>query len=237
MCFLQKTLILKKLISMQKISELILYKDNQLLILNKPAGLSVQSDQSDSKSLQDLASIYCKSNVQAPHRLDRPTSGIVVFAKTPKALSVLSEQFKHRQVKKSYLALVEKKAIKTPQTLKHWLKHLKRSNKTLVFDQEEANTKPSELEFSVLGNTDKYQVLKINPITGRTHQIRAQLAHIGFPIKGDVKYGFRRGERDRSIFLHAHEMEVTHPVSGEKILVKAPLPENNLWNAIQTFIQ
>lgn len=222
---------------MYKISDLILHKDNQLLILNKPAGLSVQSDKTEEKSLQDLASIYCKFNVQAPHRLDRPTSGVVIFAKNKKALRFISEHFKERKVKKTYIALVNKNPLPENNTLVNWLKHDKKVNKSKVFDKEMPNTQKAELELEKIGETDKYQILKIKPITGRTHQIRAQLAHVGLAIKGDVKYGFKRGERDRSIFLHASEVEVEHPVSGEILKIKAPVPNNNLWKIADSFIK
>lgn len=222
---------------MLKISDLILHKDNQLLILNKPAGLSVQSDKTEDKSLQDLASIYCKFNVHAPHRLDRPTSGVVIFAKNKNALRFISEQFKDRKVKKTYIALVNKNPMPESDILVHWLRHDKKVNKTRVFDEEAPNAQKAELHIEKIGETDKYQVLKLKPLTGRTHQIRAQLAHVDLAIKGDVKYGFKRGERDRSIFLHAIEVEVEHPVSGELLTIKVPVPINNLWKIADTFIK
>lgn len=222
---------------MLRISDLILHKDNQLLVLNKPSGLAVQSGRTEEKSLQDLASIYCKINVQAPHRLDRPTSGAVIFAKNKKALIFISELFKARKVEKTYLAIVDKKELPQSDTLVHWLRHDGRKNKTRVFDKETPNAQKAELRFKKIGETDKYQILEIYPLTGRTHQIRAQLSKIGLPIKGDVKYGFKRGERDRSIYLHAFRVKVQHPTSGEAISIEAPLPDTNLWNYAQKLIK
>ena len=132
---------------------------------------------------------------------------------------------------------IDKKELPKTNTLVHWLRHDGRNNKTKVFDKETPNTQRAELKFKKIGETDKYQILEIYPLTGRTHQIRAQLSKIGLPIKGDVKYGFKRGERDRSIYLHAYRVKVQHPTSGEALDIEAPLPDTNLWNFAQELIK
>ncbi|MDX1666496.1 MAG: RNA pseudouridine synthase [Saprospiraceae bacterium] len=213
-----------------KIGDLVLYNDNQLLALNKPPTIPVQKDPSGDKSLLDLAEIYSKRRVHLVHRLDRPSSGITLMAKTRKALVSLNEQFKSRKIDKKYLAVVGNEPPQEEDTLIHYLYRPSRRNRAEVSEEEQADSKKSELHYRLIGKSDHYYLLEIGLITGRHHQIRAQLAHIGCPIKGDVKYGFRRGNRDRSIHLHAWKLGFLHPVSEEQKEITAPLPPDPLWS-------
>ncbi|MCB9052987.1 MAG: RluA family pseudouridine synthase [Lewinellaceae bacterium] len=218
-----------------QIGSLLLYKNNQLIAFNKPAGLPVQEDKTGDKSLINLAEIYTKSKLNLIHRLDRPASGVTLFAKTPGALASLNEQFRQRQVEKIYLAAVQEKPQKEEDTLIHFLKKNSRNNRTQAFETEQPGSKRAELSYRYLGSTDHYHLLEIRLHTGRHHQVRAQLAAIGCPIKGDVKYGSRRGNRSRSIHLHAWKLRFRHPVSGEWEEVLAPLPDDDpVWQAFQT---
>ncbi len=230
-------LIMKKLIDMQEefqIGSLVLYKNNQLIAFNKPAGLPVQPDKTGDKALINLAEIYCKSKLHLIHRLDRPASGVALFARTPGALASLNEQFRLREVEKTYLAAVQEKPPKEADTLVHFLKKNPRNNRSQVFDTEQPGSKRAELSYRYLGGSDHYHLLEVRLHSGRHHQIRAQLAAIGCPIKGDVRYGSRRGNRDRSIHLHAWKLRFRHPVSGEWEEVAAPLPaEDPVWQAFQ----
>ena len=221
-----------------QIGSLLLYKNNQLIAFNKPAGLPVQEDKTGDKALVNLAEIYCKSKLDLIHRLDRPASGIVLFAKTAGALVSLNEQFRERQVEKTYLAAVHEKPLKEEDTLIHFLKKDARNNRTQAFEQTQPGSKRAELSYRYLGSTDHYHLLEIRLHTGRHHQVRAQLAAIGCPIKGDVKYGSRRGNRDRSIHLHAWKLRFRHPVSREWEEVVAPLPEEDpVWQAFHKTIE
>ena len=212
----------------------VLYKNHQLIAFDKPAGLPVTSDKTGDMSMEQLGQIYCKSNIGLIHRLDRPASGVVLFARSDKALAALNEQFKTRQVEKVYLAAVAERPEKDEATLVHYLKRQGRSNKSQVYEQAEAGAKRAELSYQYLTSSERYHLLEIRLHTGRHHQIRAQLAAIGCPIKGDVKYGFRRGNRDRSIHLHAWRLNFQHPVSGERVSVEAPMPAADpVWAGFQ----
>jgi 23S rRNA pseudouridine1911/1915/1917 synthase len=211
------------------IGDLVLYKNNQLIAFNKPATLPVQPDKSEDKSLMDLAKIYSKAEVHLIHRLDRPASGVVLFAKNKKALAALNEQFRNKAIEKTYLAVVKNKPDVDKGRLTHTLKKNKAGTKALLAK----DGKTAELEYEVIDSIDNYHLLKIKLITGRFHQIRAQLAEIGCPIKGDVKYGFKRGNKDRSIHLHAWKLSFTHPVSQEQETITAPVPKDNVWDAFQ----
>ena len=216
------------------IGALVLYKNNQLIAFNKPTGLPVQGDKTGDTALSNLGEIYCKSKLFLIHRLDRPASGVTLFAKTPGALASLNEQFRLRQVEKVYLAAVQERPPKDEDTLVHYLKKNGRTNRTQVFDEEQAGSKKAELSYRYLGSTDYYHLLETRLHTGRHHQIRAQLAAIGCPIKGDVKYGAKRGNPGRSIHLHAWKLRFRHPVSGEWEEVVAPLPEEDpVWQAFR----
>jgi 23S rRNA pseudouridine1911/1915/1917 synthase len=208
----------------------VLLKNNQFIAFNKPGGLPVQADKTGDKSLLQLAEIYCKSKLYLVHRLDRPASGVVVFAKTKTMVASLSEQFRERSVQKTYLAVVQNKPAEAEGTLRHFLTKDGRSNRSAVAEGEEGGDL-SEMTYRLLASSENYHLLEVQLITGRHHQIRAQLAAIGCPIKGDVKYGARRGNRDRSIHLHAHRISFQHPVSGEQVNLVAPLPTDPLWAA------
>ena len=212
------------------ISDLILYKNNRFIAFNKPAGLSVQPDTTTDKSLLDLGEIYCKKRLFVIHRIDRPASGIVLFAKDKAVLAAMNAQFQERKVKKTYLAAV-KNSIDPPEgTLIHYMQKNATINKSFAFADDRKGSKRAELRYKMCGSSTQYHFVEITLITGRHHQIRAQLAAIGNPVKGDTKYGFRRGNRDRSIHLHAWKMEFAHPVSRETVVLEAPLPDDVIWN-------
>jgi len=213
------------------IGELVLYKNNQLLALQKPAGLPTQSDQSGDTSLVQLAERYAKHPLQLIHRIDRPASGVVLFAKNTKALALLNAQFREREVQKEYLAVVGQAPKAVSGELRHFLSKKGRSNKSIVSTADDAEAREAYLEYERVDEIDNYSLLRITLHSGRHHQIRAQLAAIDAPIKGDVKYGFRRKNKDRSIHLHAWRLRFRHPVSGEAVLVEAPLPDEVVWHA------
>jgi len=213
------------------IGDLVLYKNNQLIALNKPAAIGAQPDKTGDKSLLDFAEIYCKSTLHIIHRLDRPASGVVLFAKNKKALAHLNQQFKDRQIKKTYLAVVQGVPAEETGHLVHFLYKNAAKSKAIITDTETPGSKRAELKYKLIDKIDRYSLLEVELITGRFHQIRAQLAAIGAQIKGDVKYGFKRGNKDRSIHLHAWKLEFEHPVSGERVTIEAPLPTDNVWQA------
>lgn len=219
---------------MEKISSLIIHQSNQLIALNKPAGMSVQEDQSGDASLHRIAMAYCKHDLYLIHRIDRPTSGVVVFAKNKKAAAHLTDQWKSGKVTKSYLAVVGKTDGKSGGELTHYIRENKQTNKVEISETAFEDAKEAHLIYQKVEEIDRYQLLKIQLKTGRHHQIRAQLSEEGMPVKGDVKYGFRRGNKDRSIHLHAWELQFTHPVSGQIIELKANPPKEVIWDAFQT---
>lgn len=216
-----------------KIGDWIITKNNQLIAFNKPAGIAVQPDGTKDKSLLELAEIYTKKKLFLVHRIDRPASGVVIFAKTDKAAKQLSAQFKDRKIKKVYLAIVREEPPTTAGTLTHYLKKITRLNKSIALETPEKEAKESILQYSVIAKSQYYQLLKIELETGRHHQIRAQLAAIGCPIKGDVKYGFKRGNTDRSIHLHAWKLSFIHPTSRQTINLTASVPEEVLWQSFE----
>ncbi len=213
----------------ENIGDRILYKNNQLIAYNKPAGLPVQADKTGDQTLQNIIKAFAKKKVDLVHRIDRPASGVVLFAKTAGAVAALNEQFQKRTVQKTYLAIVKNKPENETGTLTHYLLKNQKINRTKAYDKEIAHSKKAVLEYKLLASSDHYHLLEINLLSGRHHQIRAQLAAIGSPIKGDTKYGFKRGNPDRSIHLHAWKIKFEHPVSGEEVLVEAPMPEEALW--------
>lgn len=220
-----------------KISDLLLHKDNQVLAFNKPATMPAQPDKTGDKSLLDLGEIYAKSSLFPINRIDRPASGIILFAKTNRAAQSLNKQFQERSVEKTYLAVVGKMPDEKEGTLVHHLQKNPRSKKAQVVAEGTKNAKRSELHYRWLTSIERYHLLEVKPVTGRYHQIRAQLASIGSPLKGDVKYGFRRSNSDRSIHLHAWKLAFTHPVHGERIELTAPLPEESVWQAFEMSAQ
>ena len=215
-----------------QISDQIIYKNNQLLAFNKPGGIPVQPDKTGDKSLMDLASIYAKIPIFATHRIDRPASGIVLFAKNKKCLAILNEQFKKRTIDKTYLAVVKKLPTESSGELIHHI-YVQKNNKSVALDKPDKNTKEARLTYQLLASSENYHLLEVKLFTGRQHQIRVQLAAIGSPIKGDVKYGARRGNKDRSIQLHSWKMAFDHPVTNERVSLQAPIPEGGVWEAFR----
>jgi len=217
----------------------ILYEDNHIIIINKRAGDLVQGDKTGDKSLSEITKEYIKHTYNKKgnvflgvvHRIDRPTTGIVVFAKTSKALSRLNNLFVNKQVQKTYWAIVKNPVIKKEDTLINWLKKNPKNNKSSVFDREIPDSKKGILHYTVLKELENYSMLEIKLETGRHHQIRAQLSKIGLAIKGDLKYGFPRSNKDGGISLHARKLEFLHPVKKEQIMVTAPVPDDPLWSA------
>ena len=218
----------------------VLYEDNHIIIVNKAPSEIVQGDKTGDEPLSEIVKRYLKDKYNKPgnvfcgvtHRLDRPTSGIVVFAKTSKALSRLNEMFKNNEMDKTYWAIVKKLPAKTEATLTHYLIKNERTNKSTAYDVEKPNTKKATLHYKLIAQSQNYYLLEVDLETGRHHQIRCQLSKIGSPIKGDLKYGAERSNPDGSISLHARKISFIHPVSKEKIEVTAPVPEDSLWKAL-----
>ncbi|WP_426430667.1 RluA family pseudouridine synthase [Winogradskyella sp. HB-48] len=219
----------------------ILYEDNHIIVVNKRAGDIVQGDKTGDKPLSDVVKDYIKDKYNKPgnvylgvvHRLDRPTTGIVLFAKTSKALPRLNKLFAEKKTSKTYWALVKNKPPKVQDRLVHWLKKNPKNNKSTAFDTEVEDSKKAILNYQILKTLDNFYLLEIDLETGRHHQIRCQLAKIGCPIKGDLKYGFKRSNKDASISLHARKLEFTHPIKKEKLSVIASLPNDSLWQACE----
>jgi len=217
----------------------VLFEDNHLLIVNKKSGDIVQGDKTGDKPLSDVVKEYIKEKYNKPgevflgvvHRLDRPTSGIIIFARTSKALERLNKMLRERTISKTYWAVVKNTPLKEKDSLIHFLKKNPKNNKSTVFTKETNASKKAILHYSVIKKLDNYSLLEIDLETGRHHQIRAQLAYIGSPIKGDLKYGASRSNKDGSIHLHARKILFTHPVSKENISVLAPIPNETIWNA------
>nr|WP_068596143.1 RNA pseudouridine synthase [Vaginella massiliensis] len=221
----------------------ILYEDNHLLIVNKKPGELAQGDDTGDVPLIDSLKQYIKIRDQKPgnvflglvHRLDRPTSGILLFAKTSKALTRMNDAFQKRNIDKVYRAIVQGTPPKESERLTHYLRKNSKNNKTTVYPKPTDGAKEAILDYRWLGSLDNFNVLEIELFTGRSHQIRAQLSAIGCPIKGDLKYGAKRSNPDGSIALHAHKLSFTHPVTKENITVIAPPPNDAVWNASLVF--
>lgn len=219
----------------------ILYEDNHLIVVNKSPGEIVQGDKTGDKPLSDRVKGYLKEKYQKPgnvfcgvtHRLDRPTSGVVLFARTSKALSRLNEMFRNGEVDKTYWAIVKNKPPKEEDTLVHYLIKDEKNNKSTAYDSEKPHTKRAVLHYRLIAASQKYYLLEVSLETGRHHQIRCQLAKIGSPIKGDLKYGAERSNGDGSISLHARSIALIHPVSKLRIAVTAPVPEELLWQRFE----
>ena len=220
----------------------VLYEDNHVIIVNKRAGDLVQGDKTLDKPLSEVVKEYIKEKYGKPdnvflgviHRLDRPTSGIVIFARTSKALERLNNMLREKRIQKIYWAVVKQMPKKDKNSLVHFLKKNSKNNKSSVFRSEISGSKKAILHYQVLKKLDHYFLLEIDLKTGRHHQIRAQLSFIGCPIKGDLKYGFPRSNPNGSIHLHAREISFIHPVSKKEINLKAPLPEDPIWQACTT---
>jgi 23S rRNA pseudouridine1911/1915/1917 synthase len=215
----------------------VLYEDNHLLIVNKSPGILSQGDASGDASLVDLCKDYIKEKFAKPgavflglvHRLDRPVSGVVVLARTTKALQRMNELFRNKETKKVYWAIVKNKPPLPEGTLKHWLLKDEKKNKTTAFKKENPDSQYAELDYRVMASAAGLWLLEVSPLTGRPHQIRVQLSSMGCPIKGDVKYGDTDPNEDGSICLHAKQLSFQHPVQKIPLVVKAPLPRMGLW--------
>ena len=219
----------------------VIYEDNHIIVVNKTSSEIVQGDKTGDTPLSEIVKQYLKEKYNKPgnvfigvvHRLDRPVSGIVLFAKTSKALPRLNEMFKNSEVKKTYWAIV-KNCPKEPEgELVHYLLRNEKQNKSYAYDKEVKDSKKAILDYKLIGHSQNYYLLEVNLKTGRHHQIRCQLAKIGCPIKGDLKYGSPRSNPDGSICLHSRRVSFFHPVSKELIELEAPVPEGNLWNGFE----
>lgn len=218
----------------------VVYEDNHIIIVSKRSGEIVQGDKTGDEPLSEIVKQYIKAKYQKPgnvflgvvHRLDRPVSGLVVFAKTSKALSRLNNMFRDGEVHKTYWAIVKNTPPYDEGELVNWIVRNEKQNKSYAYDHEVKNSKKAILRYKLIGHTDRYSLLEIHLLTGRHHQIRCQLSKMGCPIKGDLKYGAQRSNPDGSISLLSHRVEFVHPVSKETIVVEAPLPDDNLWKAI-----
>jgi 23S rRNA pseudouridine1911/1915/1917 synthase len=219
----------------------ILYEDNHIIIVNKSPREIVQGDKTGDKPLVDMVKDYLKEKYHKPgnvfcgvvHRLDRPTSGIVVFAKTSKALVRLNEMFKKGEVDKTYWAIVKDLPPQDEGTLVHFLIKNQKNNKSVAYDTEKLRSKKAVLHYKLVGRSQRYYLLEVKLETGRHHQIRCQLAKIGLPIRGDLKYGAQRSNPDGSISLHARNISFVHPVSKKMIDITAPVPDDPLWKAFE----
>ena len=215
----------------------IVYEDNHLIIVYKHSGEIVQGDKTGDVPLSEDVKCYLKKKYQKPgnvflgvvHRLDRPVAGLVVFAKTSKALTRLNKMFRDGEVHKTYWAITKNLPPQSEGTLTDWLVRNEKQNKSYAYDHEVPHSKKAILKYRLIGQSDHYCLLEVNLMTGRHHQIRCQLAHMGCPIKGDLKYGAQRSNPDGSICLLAHHVEFVHPVSKQLISLDSPLPEDKLW--------
>ena len=219
----------------------VVYEDNHIVVVNKTSSEIVQGDKTGDTPLSEMVKQYLKEKYNKPgnvfigvtHRLDRPVSGLVVFAKTSKALPRLNEMFRNGEVKKTYWAIVKECPKETEGELVHYLVRNEKQNKSYAYDKEVKNSKKAVLHYKLIGHSQNYYLLEVDLKTGRHHQIRCQLAKMGCPIKGDLKYGSPRSNPDGSICLHARTVQFVHPVSKERIRLTAPVPEGNLWNGFE----
>ena len=215
----------------------VVYEDNHIIVVNKTASEIVQGDKTGDTPLSEMVQLYLKEKynkpgnvfIGVPHRLDRPVSGLVVLAKTSKALARLNDMFRNGDVKKTYWAIVKDRPKELEGELQHWLVRNEKQNKSYAYDKEVKNSKKAILCYKLLAHSVNYHLLEVDLKTGRHHQIRCQLAKMGCPIKGDLKYGSPRSNPDGSICLHARRVRFIHPVSKQEIDLTAPLPQGNLW--------
>jgi len=223
----------------------VLYEDNHIIAVNKSTSEIVQGDKTGDQPLSETIKLYLKEKYKKPgevflgvtHRLDRPVSGVVLFAKTSKALTRLNEMFRNQEVKKTYWAIVKDKPALTEGRLEHYLIRNEKQNKSVAFDTERSDAKKAALSYRLIAHSDTYYLLEVMLETGRHHQIRCQLAKMGCPIKGDLKYGFPRSNPNGGISLHARSIEFIHPVSKLKINLTAPVPEDDkLWLAMEKLV-
>lgn len=217
----------------------VLYEDNHIIVVNKESGEIVQGDKTGDVPLSDIVKDWIKEKYGKPgnvflgvvHRLDRPVQGIVMFAKTSKALTRLNEMFKSSDVHKTYWAITSNRPKEQEGTLTNWIVRNEKQNKSYAYDVEKPNSKKAVLHYRLLAASERYNLIEVQLMTGRHHQIRCQLAKMGCPIKGDLKYGAKRSNVDGSISLLARRLEFVHPVSKQNIVVEAPLPKDSLWQA------
>jgi len=221
----------------------IIYEDNHLLAVNKRAGYLVQADTGGDEPMEEMVNKYLTQKYDKPngafvgvvHRLDRPVSGLIIFAKTSKGLERMQQLFKDREIKKTYWAVVRNPPAEPEKRLVNWLSRDRTQNVTKVHDEMGEGRVFAELSYKVLGELDGYYLIEVYPVTGRTHQIRAQLASIGCPIVGDHKYGYPRGSLRRSICLHAKKLSFIHPIRQEPIELYAQLPKDGFWDRFEVF--
>lgn len=217
----------------------VLFEDNHIIIVNKRSGDITQGDKTGDKPLSDVVKEYIKEKYNKAgnvflgvvHRLDRPTSGVIIFARTSKSLERLNKMLRDKNISKTYWAIVKDHPKKEKDTLINYLKKNPKNNKSSVYPKEITASKKAILHYQLIKKLDNYSLLEIDLETGRHHQIRAQLASIGFPIKGDLKYGFNRSNKDGSIHLHARKIVFIHPVTKDEVSVIAPTPDEVIWNA------
>lgn len=221
----------------------ILFEDNHLIAVNKRAGDIVQVDDTGDEPLDEQVKKYIAKKYNKPngaflgvvHRLDRPVSGVILFAKTSKALDRVNRLFKNREMKKTYWAVVRKRPIQPEGNLVHWLVKNPQKNVTKAFDHEVKGSLRAELNYKVIGELNGYYLIEVDPITGRPHQIRVQLSTLDSPIVGDNKYGYPRGSLKKSICLHARRLQFIHPVKQEPVNIFAPLPKDGFWERFESF--
>ncbi len=229
---------MKKIIS-NKNNLQVLFEDNHIIAINKRCGDIIQGDKTGDKPLSEIVKSFLKAKYSKsgnvylgiPHRLDRPTSGVVLFAKTSKSLSRLNKIFKDIKAQKYYWAITKNNPEKQEDTLTHWLRKNERTNKSTYFKRETSKAKKAVLHYRVLKKIERYFVIEIELVTGRHHQIRCQLSAIGCPVRGDLKYGYDRSNNDGGIDLHAKKIIFEHPVNGKKIIIDAPVRDTKIWNA------
>jgi 23S rRNA pseudouridine1911/1915/1917 synthase len=226
----------------------VIYEDNHLIAVNKLSGMLVHGDETGDETLADLVKLYIKMRYDKPgdvflgtiHRIDRPTSGVVVFARTSKALERMNNLLAEHKIQKTYYAVIRTRPMPIAGQLKHWLLREGDKNVTRAFDAPSNRNKGSkiaELDYELTGEIDGHYLLKVNPLTGRQHQIRAQLSKAGYPILGDIKYGSERPHHDgRSIYLHCQTMEFEHPVQKTPVKISADVPDDRIWNMFEALI-
>lgn len=223
----------------------VIYEDNHLIIVNKEAGILVQADATGDICLLDMVKEYIKEKYNKPgavflgtvHRIDRPVSGLVVFARTSKALERMNELFRNRDVQKTYWAVVRRRPAEAKGKLVHWLSKDEKRNVTTAYDTEQPGTQRAELTYRLVGEINRFYLLEVYPVTGRPHQIRVQLSAMGSPIRGDVKYGYPKPNPDGNINLHARRLFFEHPVKKEPVLCRASVPNDAFWEEFLTLDQ